>query len=153
MLPASMLGDNSMSASLIPSCFFIVSTCWVICFPSHRYSTYFFLLFWIIIPAILYAMMLGYYSISASSMPSSFFIVVSIYWKPTSYSSSLDLLSFGKTTNRSATKLICSFFSFGPTCMLFDLSIALRLRQDLSKVATPTPRFGACETWVPLGLH
>jgi hypothetical protein len=30
--------------------------------------------------------------------------------------------------------------------MLFDLSIALRLRHDLSKVAAPTPRLGACET-------
>jgi hypothetical protein len=37
--------------------------------------------------------------------------------------------------------------------MLFDLSIALRLRHDLSKVAAPTPRSGACETWVPLGPH
>jgi hypothetical protein len=35
--------------------------------------------------------------------------------------------------------------------MLFDLSIALRLRHDLSKVVAPTPRSGACETWVPLG--
>jgi hypothetical protein len=34
--------------------------------------------------------------------------------------------------------------------MLFDLSIALRLRHDLSKVVAPTPRLGACETWVPL---
>jgi hypothetical protein len=32
--------------------------------------------------------------------------------------------------------------------MLFDLSIALRLRHDLSKVTAPTPRLGACETWV-----
>jgi hypothetical protein len=37
--------------------------------------------------------------------------------------------------------------------MLFDLSIALRLRRDLSKVDAPTPRSGACETWVPLGPH
>jgi hypothetical protein len=37
---------------------------------------------------------------SASLMPSEFFIVVSIYWKPASYRSSLDLSSFGKTTNR-----------------------------------------------------
>jgi hypothetical protein len=35
--------------------------------------------------------------------------------------------------------------------MLFDLSIALRLRHDLSKVAAPTPGLEACETWVPLG--
>jgi hypothetical protein len=37
--------------------------------------------------------------------------------------------------------------------MLFDLSIALRLRHDLSKVAVPTPGSRACETWVPLGPH
>jgi hypothetical protein len=37
--------------------------------------------------------------------------------------------------------------------MLFDLSTALRLRHDLSKVAAPTPRSGACETCVPLGPH
>jgi hypothetical protein len=37
--------------------------------------------------------------------------------------------------------------------MLFDLSIALRLRHDLSKVAAHTPRSGTCETWVPLGPH
>jgi hypothetical protein len=35
--------------------------------------------------------------------------------------------------------------------MLFDLSIALRLCHDLSKVVAPTPRSGACETWVPPG--
>jgi hypothetical protein len=89
---------------------------------------------------------------SASSMPSEFFIVVSIYWKPASYRSSLDLSSFGKISNRSAAKLILFFF-FGPTCMLFYLSIALRLRHDLSKVDAPTPRSTACETWVPLGPH
>jgi hypothetical protein len=37
--------------------------------------------------------------------------------------------------------------------MLFDLSIALRLRHDVSKVAAPTPHSGACETWVPLRPH
>jgi hypothetical protein len=37
--------------------------------------------------------------------------------------------------------------------MLFDLSIALWLRHDLSKFIVPTPRSGACETWVPLGSH
>jgi hypothetical protein len=68
-------------------------------------------LFWIIIPAILPTTMLGYYSTSASSMPSEFFLVVLIYWKPASYRSSLDLLLFGKTTHRSAAMLICfSFF-------------------------------------------
>jgi hypothetical protein len=43
---------------------------------------------------------------SASSMPSEFFIVISIYWKLASYRLSLDLSSFGKTSNRSAAKLI-----------------------------------------------
>jgi hypothetical protein len=81
-------------------------------------------LFWIIIPAILPATMIGYYSMSASLMPSEFFIVISNYWKSASYRSSLDLSSFGKTTNRLVAMLICSFL-FGPTCMLFDLSIAL----------------------------
>jgi hypothetical protein len=37
--------------------------------------------------------------------------------------------------------------------MLLELSIDLQLRHDLSKVAAPTPRSGACETWVPLGPH
>jgi hypothetical protein len=37
--------------------------------------------------------------------------------------------------------------------MLFDLSIALQLRYDLSKVVAPTPRSGACETRVPLCPH
>jgi hypothetical protein len=37
--------------------------------------------------------------------------------------------------------------------MLFDLSISLRLRHDLSMVAAHTPRSGAFETWVPLGPH
>jgi hypothetical protein len=80
--------------------------------------------------------------------PLNFFIVVSIYWKPASYRSSLDLSTFGKTLNRSAAKSICSF-RFGPTCMLFDLSIALRLRHDLSKVAVHTPRSGLWDMGTP----
>jgi hypothetical protein len=67
------------------------------------------LLFWTIIPAILPAMMLGYYSWVHLRLPLNFFIIVSIYWKPASYRSSLNLSSFGKTTNRSAAKSICSF--------------------------------------------
>jgi hypothetical protein len=35
--------------------------------------------------------------------------------------------------------------------MLFDLSIALRLHHDLSKVISLTPRSRDCEIWVPLG--
>jgi hypothetical protein len=90
---------------------------------------------------------------SASSIPSEFF--------SSSFRSIGSMLpigrhstsSFGKTTNRSAAQLIYFSFFFGPMSMLFDLSIALRFRHDLSKVATPTPRSGACETWVPLGPH
>jgi hypothetical protein len=48
--------------------------------------------------------------VSASSMPSNFFIIVSIYWKLASYRSSLDLSSFGKTSNRLDGKLTCYFF-------------------------------------------
>jgi hypothetical protein len=90
---------------------FIVPTCWEFFFSSCLHSTYFlFFFFWIIIPVILPATMLGYYSMSASLMPFNFFIVVSIYWKSASYRSLLDLALFGKTTNRSSAKLICSFF-------------------------------------------
>jgi hypothetical protein len=92
--------------------FFVVPTCWEAHFSSSRYSTYFLFpsFFWIIIPAILPTTMLRYYSMSASLMPSKFFIIVSIYWKPAFYKLSLDLSSFGKTTNRSAAKLTYSFF-------------------------------------------
>jgi hypothetical protein len=46
-----------------PLLFFIILTCWETRFSSRRYSTYFFsLLFWTIIPSILPATMLGYYS-------------------------------------------------------------------------------------------
>jgi hypothetical protein len=114
------------------------------------FSSLFF--FWIIL-AILSATMLGYYSMSASSMPSEFFRRRFDLLKSASYRLSLDLASIGKTTNRSTSKLICFFFLFGPTCMLFDLSIALRLHHHLSKVVAPTPCSGACETWVPLGPH
>jgi hypothetical protein len=72
MLPASMLGDYSTSASLTPSCFprrtdllgnpFLIMSLLDLLF-----------LFWIIIPAILPSMMLECYSMSASSMPSEFF--------------------------------------------------------------------------------
>jgi hypothetical protein len=110
MLSASMLGDYSTSASSTPSCFLCRTDLLRNLF--HIMSSLdllFILLFWIIILAILPATMLGYYYMSASSMPSDLFIVVSIYWNPASYRSSLDLPSFGNTTNKSATKLICSF--------------------------------------------
>jgi hypothetical protein len=41
-------------------------------------------------------MMLGYYSWVHLRCPLNFLIVVSIYWKPASYRSSLDLSSFSK---------------------------------------------------------
>jgi hypothetical protein len=55
-----------------PLVFLVVSTCWETCFSSRRYLFYLFFsfLFWIIIPAILPTTMLGYYTISASLIPS-----------------------------------------------------------------------------------
>jgi hypothetical protein len=76
MLPASMLGDYSTSASSTPSCFlrrtdllgnlFLSMSLLDLLFSSLSH-------FWIIVPAILPATMLGYYSTSTSSMPSEFF--------------------------------------------------------------------------------
>jgi hypothetical protein len=68
------------------------------------------LLFWIIMLAILPATMLRYYSMNASSMPSNFFFIVSIYWKLASYRSSLDLSSFGKDFKRVGWKVDLFFF-------------------------------------------
>jgi hypothetical protein len=63
MLPASMLGDYTTSASLTPSCLPRRTYLLGNPFSSCRYSTYFlFFFFSIIILAILPAMMLGYYS-------------------------------------------------------------------------------------------
>jgi hypothetical protein len=81
MLPASMRGDYSMSASSTPSCFprhtdMLGNLC-----PITSFLDLLSFLFWIIIPSILPTTMLVYYSMSASSMPSDFFIVVSIYLK------------------------------------------------------------------------
>jgi hypothetical protein len=111
-----------------------------------------FFLSWIIIPAILPATMLGYYFMSASLMPSEIFSL--------SFQSIGSLLPIGRhSTSLCSTRLLTGrllswlvIFSYGLTCMLFDLSIALRLCHDLSKVAAP-PRSGACDTWVPLGPH
>jgi hypothetical protein len=151
MLSTSMLGDYSTSASLTPS-YFLRTDLLGNLFASRHYSTYFFLLFFFLDhhaghPARHDAQIL---LMSASSMPSEFFSssfrsIGSLL--PTAHHSTS--LRFSKTSNRSAAKLICFFFLFGPTCMLFDLPIALRLRHDLSKVVAPTPRSGACETLVP----
>jgi hypothetical protein len=73
MLSASMLGDYSTSASSMPSCFphrTVLGNPFLI---TSLLNLLFLFLFWIIIPAILPATMLGYYSMSASSMPSEFF--------------------------------------------------------------------------------
>jgi hypothetical protein len=42
MLPALMLGDYSMKASLMPFVFFAIQACWETCFSSSRYSTFSF---------------------------------------------------------------------------------------------------------------
>jgi hypothetical protein len=124
MLPASMLGDYSTSASSTPSCFpHRTDLLGNLFLNTSLLNLLFFLSCWNIIPAILPATMLGYYSCLHLRRPLNFFIVILIYWKPSSYRSSLDLALFVKATNRSAAKLFCYFFR--PTCMLFDLSIAL----------------------------
>jgi hypothetical protein len=75
MLPASMFGDYSTTARLMPSCFLhhtdLLGNLFLIMSLLDLLSLPF--LFWNIIPAILPAMMLGYYSMSASLMPSKFF--------------------------------------------------------------------------------
>jgi hypothetical protein len=74
MLPASMLGDYSTSASSTPSCFRrtdLLGNLFLIMLLLDILSLPF--LFWIIVPAILLATMLGYYSMSASLTPSEFF--------------------------------------------------------------------------------
>jgi hypothetical protein len=74
MLPASMLGDYSTSASSTPSCFLrrtdLLGNPFLITSLLDLLSL---LSFWIIISAILPAMMLGYYFMSASLMPSELF--------------------------------------------------------------------------------
>jgi hypothetical protein len=110
MLPASMLGDYSTSASPTPSCFPRHIDLLGNMFLIRRYSTYFFFSYFLDHhtghPARHDARIL---LMSAFLMPSEYFIVVSIYWKPASYRLSLDLSPFGKTLHRSAVKLIYSF--------------------------------------------
>jgi hypothetical protein len=74
MLPTSILGDYSTSASSTPSCFPRHTDLLGNLFPiTSLLDPLFLLLLWIIILAILPATMLGYYSMSACSMPSEFF--------------------------------------------------------------------------------
>jgi hypothetical protein len=155
MLPASMLGDYSMSASSTPSCFprrtdllgnlFLITSLLDLLFyliffgSSYRHPTHHDA------QILLYECILDALQIFSSSFRP--------IGSPLPIGRHSTSLHSAKISNRSAARLTCSFFFFEPTCMLFDLSIALRLRHDLSKVATPTPRSGACETWVPLGPH
>jgi hypothetical protein len=62
MLSASMLGDYSMSASSTPSCFLHRIDLLGNLFPVTSLLDLLFLLFWTIIPDILPATMLGYFS-------------------------------------------------------------------------------------------
>jgi hypothetical protein len=137
-----------------PLVFFVVPTCWETSFSSRRYSTYIFLPFSFLDHHAdhLAHQMHGYYSMSASLMPSKNF--------SSSFRSIGSLLLIGRhsTSLRSARlqtgRLLSQFvIFFRPTCLLFDLFIALRLRHDLSKVAAPPPRSRACETGVSLGPH
>jgi hypothetical protein len=75
MLSASMLGTTLRVRLRRPLVFFVVSTYWETCFSSRHYSTYFFFSSssWIIMSAILPAMMLGYYSWVHLRCPLKFF--------------------------------------------------------------------------------
>jgi hypothetical protein len=91
-----------------PLVFLVVPTCWEIRFSSRRYSTFFFFSSSFLDhhtghPAGHDARILLWVHLRC---PLNFLIVISIYWKPVSHRSSLDLPSFGKTTNRSAVKLL-----------------------------------------------
>jgi hypothetical protein len=154
MLSASMLGNYSTSASSTPSCFLrhidLLRNLFLI--TSLLNLRFLLFPFWIIIPAI------------CPPWCSDTTLWVRA-WRPLIFSSSFrsigSLLPIGRHStslrsarlHRSAAKMIWYFLFFGPTCMLFDLLIALRLRHDLSKVTARTPHSGACETWVPLGPH
>jgi hypothetical protein len=114
MLSTLMLGDYSTSASSTHYCFrrrtdLLGNTFLITSLLDLRFLLFFFLDHHTGHPARHDARIL---LMSASLMPSEFFIVVSIYWKPASYRSSLDLSSFGKTSNRTAAKLISFSFFF-----------------------------------------
>jgi hypothetical protein len=90
-------------------------------------------LFWIIIPAILSAMMLEYHSMSVSLTPSEFFHRHFDLWEACFLQVVTRPLFIRQDCKQVDCKADLFLFSFGPTCMLFELSIALRLRHDLSK--------------------
>jgi hypothetical protein len=111
MLPASMLGDYSTSASSTPSYFYhhtdLLGNLFLITSLLNLLSLL-FLDHHTGHPTRHDAWILLYECIFDALW--IFFIVVSIYWKPAPYRSSLELSSIGKTSNRSTAKLICSFF-------------------------------------------
>jgi hypothetical protein len=155
MLPASMLGDYSTSASLTPSCFPCRIDLLGKPFLITSLLDLLFLLFFFLGP-----------SYRPSCLPwcsdTTHECIFDALWNfSSSFRSIGSLLPIARhstslhsarlQTGRLPSRFV--LFSFGPTCMLFDLSIALRLHHDLSKVAAPTTRSGAYETWVPLGPH
>jgi hypothetical protein len=73
--------------------------------------------------------------------PLNFFIVVSIYWKPASYRSSLDLASFGKTTNRSDAKCRGQPWGSPKTTRGIPLKTCKKPKQSTSHLSTH-PRHG-----------
>jgi hypothetical protein len=156
MLPASMLGDYSTSAPSTPSCF-----------PCHTdlLGNLFLTTSLIDLPFFLFILSGPSYRPSCPprcSVTTQECISDALGIFSSSFRSIGSLLLIGrhstslcsaKTLHRSAAKLNYSFLFFRLTCMLFVLSIALRLRHDLYKVTARTPRSGACETWVHLGPH
>jgi hypothetical protein len=84
--------------------------------------------------------------------PLNFFIVIRSIGSllPIGYHSTS--LRLARLQNRSAAKLICSFFFRIDVHAIRPVDSSTTCH-DLSKVAVTTPRSGSCETWVPLGPH
>jgi hypothetical protein len=155
MLLASMLGTTLRVRLRNPLVFLVVPTCWELCFSIMSildlpFSSLYFLDHHTGHPAhhdawiLLYECILDAVWIFSSSFR-SIGSLLPMGCQSTSFR--LARLQTGQMLSRFI------LFSFVPTCMLFDLSTALRLCHDLSKVVASAPRSGACETWVPLGPH
>jgi hypothetical protein len=101
MVPASMLGDYSTTASSTPSC------------SPHRIDLLgnLFLITSLLDLLFLRFSFLDHHT-GHLARHDARILLMSASPMPTSYRSSLDLASFGKTTNRSAAKLICFSFLF-----------------------------------------
>jgi hypothetical protein len=151
MLPASMLGDYSTSASSTPYCFL------------HRtdlLGNLFLTTSLLDLPLLLFLdHHTGHPTRHDARIPlyACIFDALRIFSSPFRSIGSLLPIGHHSTSLRSAipktSRLPSRFVFFGLMCMLFDLPIALRLHHDLSKVDVPTPHSGACESWVPLGPH